>query len=55
LATLQSNARKTFRVIADNIGAPDQWFLDEPRCPDGLLIDAWEFTQGDCAMMDNMA
>ncbi len=43
---IQSNARKTFRVLADNIGAPDQWFLDEPHCPDGLLIDAWEFTQG---------
>ncbi len=43
---LRTIGRKVFRVRADNVGEPDQWFLGEPRCPDELEIDARNFTAG---------
>jgi hypothetical protein len=43
---LQSIGRKYYQVLPDHIGAPDQWFLDDPRDPDGIEIDSREFMRG---------
>lgn len=38
--------KQLFRILADHIQYPDQWFLDDPLTADGVEIDPREFTDG---------
>ncbi len=38
--------KQLFRILADHIQYPDQWFLDDPLTADGCDIDPREFTAG---------
>jgi hypothetical protein len=37
---------KYYRVLADNQGYADAWFLGAPRAIDGKPIESWDFTFG---------